>query len=181
MLRDKWRWKKLLFYQWLQIARRFKFCGFVFFIHCKKTALITIWMSHIMATSVQMQHQSKNFGSKFNWKVSSLLKRNTHKYMHTYMHLSMYVNTQIGIYIYIYISTYRRRVLGLSAGIEVVGGLRWDLVGCLLLSWIICYFCVFKGVKSSGKVYTLLLSQTLHIAFDNFSTNRNVITFYFEE
>ncbi|KAM9845414.1 sodium- and chloride-dependent GABA transporter 2-like [Aulostomus maculatus] len=46
---------------------------------------------------------------------------------------------------------WQRRVLGLSGGIEEMGGIRWDLAGCLLLSWIICYFCVWKGVKSSGK------------------------------
>ncbi|XP_060939623.1 sodium- and chloride-dependent GABA transporter 2-like [Limanda limanda] len=47
---------------------------------------------------------------------------------------------------------WQRRVLGLSGGIEEMGSIRWDLAGCLLLSWIICYFCVWKGVKSSGKV-----------------------------
>ena len=26
---------------------------------------------------------------------------------------------------------------------------------CLLLAWIICYLCVFKGVKSTGKVRKL--------------------------
>ncbi|XP_070775811.1 sodium- and chloride-dependent GABA transporter 2-like [Enoplosus armatus] len=47
---------------------------------------------------------------------------------------------------------WQRRILGLSRGIEEVGSIRWDLAGCLLLSWIICYFCVFKGIKCSGKV-----------------------------
>ncbi|KAJ0012157.1 hypothetical protein NQD34_013132, partial [Periophthalmus magnuspinnatus] len=47
---------------------------------------------------------------------------------------------------------WQRRVLGLSGGIEEMGGIRWDLAGCLLLSWIVCYFCIWKGVKSSGKV-----------------------------
>ncbi|XP_034470661.1 sodium- and chloride-dependent GABA transporter 2-like [Hippoglossus hippoglossus] len=47
---------------------------------------------------------------------------------------------------------WQRRVLGLSGGIEEMGSVRWDLAGCLLLSWIVCYFCVWKGVKSSGKV-----------------------------
>lgn len=48
--------------------------------------------------------------------------------------------------------TNRNRVLGLSEGIEYPGGLQWELAGCLLLSWISVYFCVWKGVKSSGKV-----------------------------
>nr|XP_057923560.1 sodium- and chloride-dependent GABA transporter 2-like isoform X1 [Doryrhamphus excisus] len=47
---------------------------------------------------------------------------------------------------------WQRRVLSLSGGIEEMGSIRWDLAGCLLLSWIICYLCVWNGVKSSGKV-----------------------------
>ncbi|XP_070701920.1 sodium- and chloride-dependent GABA transporter 2-like [Pempheris klunzingeri] len=50
---------------------------------------------------------------------------------------------------------WQRRILGLSAGIEEVGSIRWDLAGCFLLSWIICYFCIWKGVKTSGKVVYL--------------------------
>ncbi|KAM4740548.1 sodium- and chloride-dependent GABA transporter 2-like isoform 2-T2 [Anableps anableps] len=47
---------------------------------------------------------------------------------------------------------WERRVLGISQGIEEIGSLRWELVLCLLLAWIICYFCVWKGVRSTGKV-----------------------------
>uniref|UniRef100_A0A8C8BXD0 Transporter n=1 Tax=Oncorhynchus tshawytscha TaxID=74940 RepID=A0A8C8BXD0_ONCTS len=49
------------------------------------------------------------------------------------------------------ISPYRRRVLRISDGIESLGGIRWELALCLLLSWIVCYFCIWKGVKSTGK------------------------------
>ena len=42
--------------------------------------------------------------------------------------------------------------MGLSAGIDHPDGLQWELVGCLVLSWTLVYFCVWKGVKSSGKV-----------------------------
>ncbi|XP_069046525.1 sodium- and chloride-dependent GABA transporter 2-like isoform X2 [Lepisosteus oculatus] len=45
-----------------------------------------------------------------------------------------------------------KRVLGISGGIDEVGSLRWELALCLLLAWIICYFSVWKGVKSTGKV-----------------------------
>ncbi|XP_028301727.1 sodium- and chloride-dependent GABA transporter 2-like isoform X1 [Gouania willdenowi] len=47
---------------------------------------------------------------------------------------------------------WEKRVLGLSGGIEEIGSLRWDLALCLLLAWILCYFCVWKGVRSTGKV-----------------------------
>ncbi|XP_076012990.1 sodium- and chloride-dependent GABA transporter 2-like isoform X1 [Genypterus blacodes] len=47
---------------------------------------------------------------------------------------------------------WERRILGLSSGIEEIGTVRWDLSLCLLLTWIMCYFCVWKGVKSTGKV-----------------------------
>uniref|UniRef100_A0A672YPI4 Transporter n=1 Tax=Sphaeramia orbicularis TaxID=375764 RepID=A0A672YPI4_9TELE len=42
--------------------------------------------------------------------------------------------------------------LGISQGIEQIGSLRWELALCLLLAWILCYFCVWKGVRSTGKV-----------------------------
>ncbi|KAK7925808.1 hypothetical protein WMY93_008118 [Mugilogobius chulae] len=46
---------------------------------------------------------------------------------------------------------WQHRVLKISTGIEDVGSLRWELVLCLILTWIICYFCVWKGIKSTGK------------------------------
>uniref|UniRef100_A0A4W2GRB3 Sodium- and chloride-dependent betaine transporter n=1 Tax=Bos indicus x Bos taurus TaxID=30522 RepID=A0A4W2GRB3_BOBOX len=47
---------------------------------------------------------------------------------------------------------WERRVLSISPGIQHLGGLRWELALCLLLAWIICYFCIWKGVKITGKV-----------------------------
>ncbi|XP_029204695.2 sodium- and chloride-dependent GABA transporter 2-like [Acropora millepora] len=44
------------------------------------------------------------------------------------------------------------RVLRISSGLDQQGAVRWDLALCLLLAWVICYLCVCKGVKSSGKV-----------------------------
>ncbi|XP_022531466.1 solute carrier family 6 member 11a [Astyanax mexicanus] len=46
---------------------------------------------------------------------------------------------------------WRRRVLHLSSGVESLGSVRWDLALILLLVWIIIYFCIWKGVKSTGK------------------------------
>ncbi|XP_018431924.1 PREDICTED: sodium- and chloride-dependent betaine transporter-like [Nanorana parkeri] len=47
---------------------------------------------------------------------------------------------------------WERRTLGISEGIHQLGSIRWELALCLLLAWIICYFCIWKGVKSTGKV-----------------------------
>uniref|UniRef100_A0A673JQ86 Transporter n=1 Tax=Sinocyclocheilus rhinocerous TaxID=307959 RepID=A0A673JQ86_9TELE len=47
---------------------------------------------------------------------------------------------------------WERRVLSISSGIEEVGSLRWELAICLAIAWIICYFCIWKGPKSTGKV-----------------------------
>nr|XP_032652625.1 sodium- and chloride-dependent betaine transporter-like isoform X3 [Chelonoidis abingdonii] len=45
-----------------------------------------------------------------------------------------------------------KRVLGLTDGIHNLGTVRWELALCLLFAWVICYFCIWKGVKSTGKV-----------------------------
>ncbi|XP_058497785.1 sodium- and chloride-dependent GABA transporter 3-like [Solea solea] len=47
---------------------------------------------------------------------------------------------------------WERRVLAMSGGIEELGSVRWELALCLLASWVGCYFCIWKGVRSSGKV-----------------------------
>ncbi|KAM9824348.1 LOW QUALITY PROTEIN: sodium- and chloride-dependent GABA transporter 2-like [Neosynchiropus ocellatus] len=50
------------------------------------------------------------------------------------------------------IEFWERRALRISTGIDHIGSLNWDLVLCLLIAWIMCYFCIWKGVKSTGKV-----------------------------
>ncbi|XP_068170539.1 solute carrier family 6 member 22, tandem duplicate 1 [Antennarius striatus] len=47
---------------------------------------------------------------------------------------------------------WERRILNITGNVQELGSLRWELALCLLLSWFICYFCVWKGVKSTGKV-----------------------------
>ncbi|CAH1153657.1 unnamed protein product [Phaedon cochleariae] len=58
---------------------------------------------------------------------------------------------------------WERRALQISEGIEHVGTIRWELAGTLLLVWIICYFCIWKGVKWTGKVvyFTALFPYVL--------------------
>lgn len=50
-----------------------------------------------------------------------------------------------------------QKVLRVSSNIDDTGvGLNANLIGCLILAWIITYLCVVKGIKSSGKVHTFL-------------------------
>uniref|UniRef100_A0AAY4CSS7 Transporter n=1 Tax=Denticeps clupeoides TaxID=299321 RepID=A0AAY4CSS7_9TELE len=48
----------------------------------------------------------------------------------------------------------RERVLGVvhSSGLDDPGPVRWPLALCLLFAWIIIFFCMLKGIHSSGKV-----------------------------
>ncbi|XP_063761023.1 sodium- and chloride-dependent betaine transporter-like [Eleginops maclovinus] len=47
---------------------------------------------------------------------------------------------------------WERGVLSMSGGIEELGGVQWEVLLCLLAVWVVCYFCVWKGVRSTGKV-----------------------------
>ncbi|KAG7506122.1 sodium-and chloride-dependent betaine transporter-like [Solea senegalensis] len=47
---------------------------------------------------------------------------------------------------------WERGVLSMSGGIEEVGTVQWQLVLCLLACWVTCYFCIWRGVRSTGKV-----------------------------
>ena len=40
----------------------------------------------------------------------------------------------------------------MSSGIEDFGQINWELFGFLVLAWIIVYFCIWKSVKTTGKV-----------------------------
>lgn len=46
---------------------------------------------------------------------------------------------------------WERRILQITSGIDDVGGLQWELVICLAVVWVICFFCIWKGIKSTGK------------------------------
>ena len=61
--------------------------------------------------------------------------------------------------LFLYQNSYR--VLRVSGGLGEPGQVNWDLALCLLLAWIVCYLCVCKGVKSSGKVIVLFLFKLL--------------------
>lgn len=43
-------------------------------------------------------------------------------------------------------------VLRKTDSFEEIGGIRWELFVCLALSWIAIYFCIFKGIKWTGRL-----------------------------
>ncbi|KAJ8046282.1 Sodium- and chloride-dependent GABA transporter 2 [Holothuria leucospilota] len=47
---------------------------------------------------------------------------------------------------------WERRVLNVSGGIDQVGSVRLELLGCLILAWALCYVCICRGVKQTGKI-----------------------------
>ena len=81
----------------------------------------------------------------------------------------------------------RRRVLRISSGIEHIGSLNWDLVICLAIAWVICYFCIWKGVKSTGKVktsypfmyldihYPIIIPSSIFCLFSEFKHDKLII------
>jgi len=53
---------------------------------------------------------------------------------------------------------FHHAMLGVSDGIEDLNSVRLELVGCLLLAWVIVYAALWKGIKSIGKfVYVTAL------------------------
>lgn len=49
---------------------------------------------------------------------------------------------------------YRNYILELnqSSGIDDLGKIKWEMALCLLVVYLICYFSLWKGISTSGKV-----------------------------
>ncbi|TGZ58016.1 hypothetical protein CRM22_009780 [Opisthorchis felineus] len=47
---------------------------------------------------------------------------------------------------------WERHVLRISDGIEQMGSVQWELALCLLVAWIVVFLCIYKGIKTSGKI-----------------------------
>ncbi len=47
---------------------------------------------------------------------------------------------------------WERHVLQITDSIGDAGKMRSELVLCLIIGWVLVYLCLFKGIKSSGKV-----------------------------
>lgn len=47
---------------------------------------------------------------------------------------------------------WKLNVLQVTDSFDEVGSLRWELVACLVIAWLLTYFCIFKGIQWTGKV-----------------------------
>ncbi|XP_017570361.1 sodium- and chloride-dependent GABA transporter ine [Pygocentrus nattereri] len=58
------------------------------------------------------------------------------------------------------------KMLERTSGVEETGSMRWELFLLLLLAWLLVYLCIFKGVKSTGKVvyFTALFPYVILVA-----------------
>ncbi|XP_012988176.2 sodium- and chloride-dependent creatine transporter 1 [Esox lucius] len=50
------------------------------------------------------------------------------------------------------IEFWENKVLNISEGLNYPGSINWELMLCLMAVWVMVYFCVWKGVKSTGKI-----------------------------
>ncbi|XP_043934667.1 sodium- and chloride-dependent creatine transporter 1-like [Protopterus annectens] len=50
------------------------------------------------------------------------------------------------------IEFWENKVLRISGGLNEPGEINWQMTLCLLATWVIVYFCIWKGVKTTGKV-----------------------------
>ncbi|NXC56666.1 SC6A8 protein, partial [Aleadryas rufinucha] len=50
------------------------------------------------------------------------------------------------------IEFWENKVLRLSGGLSEPGEMNWQMILCLVTTWIVVYFCIWKGVKSTGKI-----------------------------
>ena len=55
-------------------------------------------------------------------------------------------------------------MLNISDGAENLGGIKWELVLCLITMWCIVWLCLFKGVKSVGKILLFIMWLVSYIA-----------------
>lgn len=55
---------------------------------------------------------------------------------------------------------FRYKALDASGDLEYLGDVQWEILGCLAAIEVLCFLCIFKGVKLTGKVneiYTCML------------------------
>lgn len=127
------------------------------------SSLVQNWIGPSVAVMIWMHnHLLKNTGSLFTLlKIKQMNFSSSLCYKTTYIKFSFQKKKkrkkkEKKLLVKQYFSY---QVLGISSGIEEPGGLRWDLALFLLIAWSICYLCIFKGVRWTGKVHFTKLNS----------------------
>ena len=98
--------------------------------------------------------ESLRFNSSWEFRIFSLShahEKMKNIFLYFFIKLKTYHLTYSITFLFVIIC-FSYRVLRISGGLDEPGIINWDLALCLLLGWIICYLCVWKGVKSTGRV-----------------------------
>ena len=98
--------------------------------------------------------ESLRFNSSWEFRIFSLShahEKMKNIFLYFFIKLKTFHLTYSITFLFVIIC-FSYRVLRISGGLDEPGIINWDLALCLLLGWIICYLCVWKGVKSTGRV-----------------------------
>lgn len=68
--------------------------------------------------------------------------------------VSLSVSKHINDEIFLHFLFFSRAILELhqSQGLHDLGAIKWDIALCLFAVYVICYFSLWKGISTSGKV-----------------------------
>uniref|UniRef100_A0A8V5GXY8 Transporter n=1 Tax=Melopsittacus undulatus TaxID=13146 RepID=A0A8V5GXY8_MELUD len=69
-----------------------------------------------------------------------------------FFHLELCYNASINATRSPVIEFWENKVLRLSGALSEPGEMNWQMILCLIATWVIVYFCIWKGVKSTGKI-----------------------------
>lgn len=64
-----------------------------------------------------------------------------------------------------------------NTGMDNLGNILWENVGCLFIIYIICYFSMWKGVQTSGKVDFFFIKYFFKLKFSYFFVILKVVWF----
>ena len=56
------------------------------------------------------------------------------------------------LFLFCFVLFFRYKVLDISDGLHDLGIIKWDILVCFIVMWIVVYLCIIRGVKTSGKV-----------------------------
>ena len=99
------------------------------------------------------------------------LVRKLHDVMRLYVTLSR-ISSQITYDVTRFGVCFSRHVLEIhrSEGLHDVGSIKWQLCLCLMFVFLLVYFSLWKGIKTSGKVRIAQLKRKLHDSIPELSS-----------